>query len=401
MANYQTGRQIRVAYGVETSFGVAAAADLATAKTFRANSGAINLTKKTSSSGENRADGMMTRARHGQREVKGSYVADLSHGTFDDLIEAVMRGTWTADLTITAATPALSSATLSVGAHTITASAGSWITAGLRVGQVIILGDGFGPTNLVGIMLHITGLTATVITVAETLTVEAGPLASYTVFAGKSLLQGVTRRSFSVEEAELDVDGSELFTGCRVSKMALDVKPNNNATVTFDFAGQNMTVKEGADSPYFTDNATTTSLGLACADMAILFNGDAIVDLTSCSLSVDLSAAGTDVVGSTITPDVFENLAKVTAKISGLRHDFSKVKNFLAEDQLSLHLLFVDPVFHQYISIFVGNLTLGTASKSQLGKDGPRTQDFDLLIGKDERGGAYAPTMLLIQTDAA
>lgn len=397
---YQTGRQISVAYGVETTFGTAAAANLATAKTFRANSGGLNLTKQTYESGENRSDGMMTRGRHGQRAVSGQYVADLSHGTFDDLFEAIMRSTWVAALALDESTASLG--TVTVGTHTLTAAGGSWITAGVRVGMVIRLTSGFAAGNL-NKNLRVTGVTATVLTVAETLTTGTNPTA-WDITAGKYLLQGTTRRSWTIEEREGDIDGSELFTGNRASSLQIEVAPNGNAKVTFGFVGQDMTTKEGVDSPYFTNLvATTTSLGMSCADMSILYNGTAIADLTGCTIGIDLSAQGAPIVGANVTPDVFDNLAKMTGRISGLRQDFTKVANFLDEDQLALHLLFVENESEpkNYISVFLGNITLGAASKSELGSDGPRTQSFDLLIGKDERGGAYAPTMVMIQTDAS
>lgn len=400
---YQTGRNISVAYGVETTFGTPAAANLNTAKTFRANSGGLNLSKQAYESGENRSDGMSTRGRHGQRNVSGQYMADLSHGTFDDLIEAVMRSTWVAAGSITEATSAMSSATMSATGSVITFSAGSVITAGLKVGMVIRNTAGLDAADR-NKNLRVVGLTATTITIAGTLTTVSGPVSAYTFTFGKYLLQGTTRRSWTFEEREADIDGSELFAGNRISSMQIEVAPNQNARVTFGIVGQDMSVKTSGDSPYFTNLvATTTTLGMSCADCAILYNGSAITDLTGVTLSIDLNASGTSIVGDDVTPDVFDNNARVTGRITGLRQDFTKVANFLAEDQLSLHLLFVENESEpkSYISVFVGNLTLASSSKSELGSDGPRTQSFDLAIGKDERGGAYPATMVMIQTDAA
>jgi hypothetical protein len=297
----------------------------------------------------------------------------------------------------------MASATLSATANTIIASTGSWIAVGLRVGMVIRATAGLVGGNL-NRNLRIVGLTATVITVAETQVVEAGPIATWGLAVGKSLIQGTTRRAFTFEEREIDIDGSELFTGCRIGSLQLQMQPNGMGTVTFGLVGRDMETRTGAGSPYFTNAVTpTTTLGLTAVEAQILLAGAPIVDLTSVNLSIDLSAQGTGVVGSVLTPDVFDNLAKVTGSISALRQDLDKVQDFLNEAQLSLSLVFVenesDP--QSYINFFVGNLTFGSATKSELGQDGPRTQSFDLLIGKDERGGAYAPTMVLFQTDAA
>ena len=83
------------------------AADDDTGKVFRPNTGSINLTKEPIRSNENRRDGQMTRGRHGSRSVAGQYSGDLSLGSYDDLIEAVFRGTFEDALVIDDATAAM------------------------------------------------------------------------------------------------------------------------------------------------------------------------------------------------------------------------------------------------------------------------------------------------------
>ena len=85
-----------------------------------------------------------------------------------------------------------------------------------------------------------------------------------------------------------------------------------------------------------------------------------------------------------------------------LKKDALLQKAFLAEDQLSLHLTAVSPDGDtDFVSFYLGNFSLGSFSKSDIGADNGRTQSFELLIGKDERGGAYDPTMIKFQTSAA
>ncbi|HEV7417866.1 MAG TPA: phage tail tube protein, partial [Tianweitania sediminis] len=157
---YQSGRNVAVSYKLETEFGqLPGATD---AKAFRPNSGQLTLAKEAITSNEIRRDGMSTRGRHGSRSVTGQYAGDLSVGTFDELIEAVFRGTFEAALTIDQ--DAMASATIAVDANTITAPAGSFIAAGLRVNDVIRLGEGFAAGNQ-NLNVRIVGLTATTITV--------------------------------------------------------------------------------------------------------------------------------------------------------------------------------------------------------------------------------------------
>ena len=397
---YQSARQIEVAFKSESAFGTLPGAT--DGKGFRANSGGLNLSKDPITSNENRRDGMTTRGRHGSRNVSGNYTGDLSVGTFDTLVEALFWGTFAAAVTVDDELAAMSSASLAVGANTITASAGSWITAGLRVGDVIRESEGLVTANK-DKNLRITGLTATVITVAETLTVEAGPIAAWTITRPKKVIQAATRRSFTFEEREIDIDGSEIFKGCRVGSMALDMSPNGMATLNFGIVGQDMEIMTAGDSPYYTTPTYTTTQGLTAVEAKIVLGTTEIVDLTSVSLNFDRRAAGNPVVGSVLTPDVFDNTLQITGSISGLRQDLTRTAAFLAETDLSLHLLFAENTAEpsDFISIVIPYLSLSSSSKSELGQDGPRTQTLDLMIGKDERGGAYEAAMAIYQTSAA
>lgn len=396
---YQSGRNVAVSYKLETEFGQLPGAT--GAKAFRPNSGQLTLAKEPIRSNEIRRDGMSTRGRHGSRSVTGQYAGDLSVGTFDDLIEAVFRGTFEPALAITEATVELSSATLAVAANTITASAGSWITAGLRVGDVIQLGSGFvgGNQNL---NVRITGLTASVITVAETLIVEAGPIASYSITRPKKLIQGVTPRSFTFEEHEIDIDGSEIFKGVRIGSLQIQLQPNGMTILTFGLVGQDMEVMTGPDAPYFTDPEETVSIGLTAVEAKIRLGGADVIDVSSIDMTLNLNASGTPVVGSVLTPDVFTNLASIEGTITALKQDVARSEQYLNEDELSLHLLFEENETGaaDFCAFSIGNMTLASATKGEIGQDNARTQSFTIMCGVDERGGAFDRTILKFQTSA-
>lgn len=395
---YQSGRQITVAMKKQSGLGSPASGS--DAKVFRANRGMLSLSKQPIQSGENRRDGMMTRGRHGQKEVRGQYIGDLSLGTFDHLFEAVMRSTFAAELTITEATAGLTSITTTTS--TIVAAAGSWITAGLAVGDIIRLTNHASSGNN-GKNLRITALTASTITVAETLTANAVADTAFTITRPRKLIQGLTESYWTVEEYESLIDASESFTDVKVGSMLLELQPNGMALVTFGLIGLDMSVNTGGSAPIFTSPVATTSLGLTSVEAQILLGGTAIADLTAARLSFDLRAQTVPVVGATKSPDVFTNLSMVEGSITALRSDLSRVSNFLAEDQLSLALMFCENESEpkDFVNFFLGNLTLSNATKSELGQDGPRTQELPIMVGVDERGGAYDNTMLKIQTSAA
>lgn len=394
---YQTGRQVAVSYKKEDTFGTLPAGT--GGKHFRANGGGLSLSRAQIESGENRTDGQKTRGRQGSGTVSGSYTGDMSIGTWDEPIEAVFRGTFASAITITQAEMATSD--LSVAGSVVTFTGGTAITRGVRVGQIHRWTTGLDAADL-NRNLRVVAATETTITYAEPLTAVAGPVSTYSWTIPKALLMGITRRSFSIEEHELNIDGSEIYTGCRFGQLQLTLNPNGMGILTFGVAGQNMAAEDGADAPHFTNTTRTTSLGLTSVEAKIRLGDEDLVDLTSLSLQIDLAAAGIDVIGSKITPDVFDNDATVTMSATALRKDLSKVKSFLAEEQLSVHLVFTENTDEpqEFMSFSIGNTALSQATKSELGQDGPRTQDLQFLVGIDERGGAWPVTTVMYQTSA-
>lgn len=392
---YQSGRNMLVAYKKEAAFGTLPGA--AGASVFRINSGGLNLAKEPINSGELRADGMSTRGRHGTRSVTGSYVADLSVGTYDELLEAVFRSIFKPAVTLTGA----DFTSITTTANAIIFASGSPIDLGLRIGDVIRLA-GHATAGNNDRNLRIVDLDETTITVADTLIVDASADSDATITRPKTLTQGVTPRSFTFEEYEADIDGTEIFTGCRVGSVQLQLQPNGMATLTFGIVGQNMDVLDGAEAPYFTDPGKTTTIGLTAVEARIMLGEQDVMDVSSIDMTLTLNASGVPVVGSNLTPDVFTNSAQITLSVTALKKDVERARQYLDEDQLSLHLLFEENETGaaDFCAFFIPNLTLASATKSELGQDNARTQTFTCLVGVDERGGAHDLTMIKFQTSA-
>ena len=130
---YQTGRQVTVAYKAQSAIGTPESGT--GAAVFRANSGGMSLSKAAIQSAACINSGMMTRGRHGQRSVTGSYPCDITLGTFDELMQAALRGTWESELVLDES----DFTSITTTTSTIVAATGSWITLGLRGGDVIRL----------------------------------------------------------------------------------------------------------------------------------------------------------------------------------------------------------------------------------------------------------------------
>lgn len=397
----QTGKNLLVAYKAETTLGVAPTASGATR--FRPNPGAgLSLKRATIRSNEIRADLKTSMPRLGSKRVDGSYPADLSVGTFDPLFEAVTRGTWTAANVITQATG--TSVTATAGPPgTIVRAAGSWITDGVRVGDVGKLNATGGPAGNNNINLRVVGVTALTLTVAETLTVDATPRTTFTFTVAKKVFQPAVpvARSFTFEEYDADVDLTEQAVGVRCVSMHVTGQPDGMALVEFGFIGLNLVPLVTGTSPFYTSPALTTSIGLTMADAVLRFGGVDVVNLTSFDFTVDLSGSTQPVIGSLTSPDVYTSSASLAGSISATRNDFTNLNRFIGETELEFHALLVEPTAEpkNFISFFLPRIKL-TGAETPQGADGAMIESMPFTGGDKEVATGYDDTMVLVSTSA-
>jgi hypothetical protein len=403
---YQDQSNAYVAFKAQSALGTQATGSGATVLRNNGGQGG-RLTMEAIESGEVRSDMMSTRGRHGSQKTNGAYSSEISLGGFDAIMEAVMRGTFgAADLAITQS--AMTSVT--TGANTIVAAAGSWITQGLRVGDVI-RGTGLSDAANNSKNLRITGLTASTITVAETLVVNAVADTSFTITrTGRPLISAASpvKRFFTIEEYEADLDSSEVFTDCVWGSLHFSMQPNGIFMIEPSWVGtgQFQTVT-GASAPFFTTPTTPTGTPLAALEATVRYGSTDLLDLTAFDMTIDITPSSPDVVAARYSPAVFTGSMAVSMNLTTLRPDLLDVANYLNETQLSLHVLLVEPESEpkDFISIYVPNFTLGSVDKSALAKaGGGRTQTLAVpaaLVGKDERGGAYDATMVKVQVSNA
>lgn len=393
----QTDRQITVALKDQTTWGTAVSG--AGAEKFRFNSGGLTLIKNNELSGENRDDGLTTRGTHGRRRVEGSYLADMSVGSFNTLDAAIMRSTWNADASITEATGAMSSATISVSSGVVTASAGSWITSGARVGHVVQNTAGMNAADQ-NVSMFIVALTATTMTLARVdgvaITDVAGPVAAYTFVLKKSVIQGSTDYAYTIEEYRQLLDNSELFDSVRPATKSITVTPDQKVTTEFGFLGRNMVIPGTASSPNFTSPTTTTSLGLSSARAKMVLGSGAVTGLSGFNFTLNLNAFLPNEVDE-YASDIGYGLATIDTSITLLEADLAQVSAFLAETQTFVGIIIEEPDSSNpkdFFALSMTNCTFGGANKSGGGADRFSARTIPLLVGADDQGGAYDQTMV-------
>ncbi len=357
-----------------------------------------------------RHDAQQKRGRHGSRKTNGAYTGELAIGRYDPVLEALLRSSWSAanlqldqgDFT-----------SITTGANSIVFTSGSPITLGVRVGDVWRLTNHASAGNN-NRNLRVTGVDATTITVAETLTVNAvADTACELTRPGRVLLNGaagaLTRPYFTVEEYEYDLDASELFTDCRWSGGKLTMAPDGNLDTEFSFTGTGeMEAVATGSAPHFTSPTDPTSNSLAASEAVLRLGSTDFLDLMAFDISFDLQPVAPAVINKTgISPDVFLGTFMPSLNITLLRKDLQPLADLDAETQLSLHLLAeeneAEPA--DFFSLVVPNFSLGGVAKSAMQKGGgARTVQLSVpaaLIGKDERGGAFDATTVKIQVSNA
>lgn len=401
---YQAQSNIQVAFKVQSGLGSAASGSGATV--FRPSGGnGLGLSKQLIQSNEIRGDGQETRGRHGSRQVAGSYEGELSLGTFDKIIEAVQRGTIGSALVLTQSDVT----SITTTASTIVAASGDWIALGLRVGDIIRL-TGHATTANNSKNLRITALSATTITVAETLVLDATPDTSITITRPKKLINpgsgSLVERYFTVMEREIDIDAEEAFADCKFGSFKIGMTPNGMVTFATSLVGRDVSVASGASSPSFTSPTSTTSLPMAVTDATIRLASGDLVDITALDLTFDLTPTAPPVLGNGgVAPDVFSGLMQASGSLTLLRSDLSRVSSFLAETQMSLWLMCVENESEpkDFCSFFLPNITFAGDNKSAINKaGGPRSMTIPLLIGaNDAAASGEEPGTFKFQTTSS
>ena len=120
---YQTQSNAYVARKLQSGLGSQASGTGATILRTGGGQGG-RLTKAMTESNEVRRDVMRTRGRHGTQKTAGSYSQELSLGLMDDILQAVMRGTYEAEDSWTQA----DFTSITTGANTIVLTSGNPIT---------------------------------------------------------------------------------------------------------------------------------------------------------------------------------------------------------------------------------------------------------------------------------
>jgi hypothetical protein len=330
----------QVKYKVETTFGIVPAA--ATAQLLRRVSSNLDLEKDAYASNELRNDYQLADFRHGIRRVRGSIAGELSCKTYSDFFAAALKRDFTAGVAISGLSITIAG---SAGAWTITRAAGSWISDGVKVGDVGRLSAGaFNAANL-SKNVQVYSVTATVLTCVvlnASVLVAEGPIASstFTVIGKKTYTPttGHTDKSFSVEHWFPDVPNSEVFSGCKIAGINIGLPATGMATCGFDMLGVNVTPNA---AEYFTSPTAVTATGnMAAVNGVLIVGGAAVANVTGITLTGSTGQDGQPVVGSNVIPALVAQRVKWSGQFTATFNATTFRDNFLNETEIALACAF-------------------------------------------------------------
>jgi hypothetical protein len=399
-----SGIEKKLILAPQAAQGTCAVANLATAQYLRRVTSNLDMKKDTYQSNEMRADRQIADFRHGVRSIEGSISGELSPGTYEKFMAAILRKAWTAGVTMNVAAAdnvAAANTATATGTFTRDDVGGSFITDGFKVGDVVRFTGWDTPAT--GNNAHnfiITALTATVMTVTGLdgvgpVTRAKGDTVACAV-QGKKVwtpTTGHTEDWFSIEHAYTDVDLSEVFWDCKVNSLDIKLPATGISTIDVGIMGLNATNYAAGSAPYFTAVlAAATSGVLAAVNGALYVQGTKIALLTGMDFNIAGNLTSEAVVGSNVKPDIFDGKVVVTGNMTVYFQDATFRDYFQNETEVSINAAFTtsNDANADFLAFSMPRVKVGGASKDDGDKGIIQTMPFTALF--NTAGGSTVNT---------
>ena len=376
-----------------------------TARLLRRVTSNFNLVKETYASAEVRTDYQDADFRHGVRSAEGTISGEFSAGTYSDLFAAALAKAFVAGVSVAGAGITVAA---SGSQYTLTRGAGSYLTDGFKIGDVvrITLATGLN-ADCLNKNLLITALTATVATCSvlngSTMTPAAGTTVTVAVQGKKTFVPqtGHTSDSFTVEEWYSDIAQSEVFTGCKVNTIGVSIPATGMSTVDFGFMGKDL-AQTGVTQYFTSPTALGTSGVMAGVNGVVVFNGTPVAVITDASININRNIANTTVLGSNAIAESIDGKAMVDGSISLYFIDAVAKAAFAAETEVSL--IFTLTANNLATSDFVGitlpRCKINSASKSEGDSGITMSCDFKALLATAGGTGTASELSTIVVQDS-
>lgn len=306
----------------------------------------LGTTKTQITSEELYSDRGIRDERHGNKNIAGDIPAELSYGSFDDLIEAALGGTW------------------SVASATITAATISATASGNTIDDS---GSGFG-SFAVGMMVKISGFAGTLsnngvarVTVASAASLTLDGLNLTDEVAGNSitiaemdqLKAGVTRRSFSILRDFTDLTNGrfQLFTGSAFNTLAMTTGLDAIVTTNFGLIGKLQTSSASAPGGS-TFNDPNTNEPFVAFDGCLSEGGDQSAIISAFDFTLDNGIEPKFNVCSDTTDEPGIGRTDITGNITAFFDNDTLLNKFLNETKSQITTFLTDSAGNTFSVFF-------------------------------------------------
>lgn len=282
-----------------------------------------------------------TSIRTGNRQVAGEFAIELSESSQDELLAGAMTSDWVPGETMTGLT-----VDVDATAKTFTRSAGSFITDGVEVGDLIyfpgLTGDNAKP-------FFATAMSALVVTgagIAHTLTNETDAATGATT--GDKLGTGNLCKTFSIltwMKGKCGGPDAMLITrGVEFSGFSIEQAVNAFVTGSFPFIGLSQDVLD----PPVPPAGSTFTVNFDAAPFSSVdvtaFDGQTALELIDTfTITNDNGASAQFALGNDSVAFVERGRAANTFSLAGKLHDLVLHNKFLNEEQVEISSLLAGP----------------------------------------------------------
>lgn len=395
-----------VAVGIETSFGTASAA---AGQLLRRTNSDLNLNVAQIQSQEILPSQQVRDQRQGSRSIQGTLAGQLHGGGYQLLFETLLRSSFAVPASSSFAGVSDSAATIDGNGNLVLTSASTTFTNKLHTGDVVRLtGLTGGPAIENSADMRVVAMTANSLTLAPPTGLTPGVWASGQTdtisFIGKKLIIPATAqqdKSFTLEHWYSDIGVSEVFTGCKVTSIGINIPANQFATIQASITGQNGVT--GASQLFTGAAAASTATGLTAVTGQIAYQGKALGYFQSMSLQISTQVGADPVIGSNIIPAIFLGTLSVSGSLTALFTSDTMTADFLNENEVSLSLLLTDSPANNanFVEIHLPRVKLTSSTKNDSDRAIVRSYSFMALENTGSIAGADLTTIMIQDSLAA
>ena len=211
-------------------------------------------------------------------------------------------------------------------------------------------------------------------------------------WATNTLTPGITAYSHTLEVHETNLDVSTLTLATKVGGFRLRGAPNSAGILEFPIMGITQEVRSAGSAPFYTTPTSTTTGMMTANRAAIEIAGVPVLNLSAFDMSTLIGLSLAEVVGSNLSPSVYDEDMTLAGTLSMLRTSAARQQEYLANTEFDLVIVFSDKIGNTmtftYPNLAFSGFTL------PLGGDGPPVITLPVV-------GGVVGTDPLVQIDRA